>query len=107
MVSTSSLPINYLLTVGGPNNDTIVPSSYATTAKAVGLDIIAWSFERSGPISQVAASEDYYYTTFASALHTDGQAYNIIDIMAREIGLLGLFSDWSSTVTYYANCFDL
>lgn len=100
-------PINYLLTVGGPNNDTIVPSSYATTAKEVGLDVIAWSFERSGPLSQVAANDDYYYASIAPITYYDGQAYNVIDVLAQEVGIIGLFSDWSSTVTYYANCFDL
>lgn len=100
-------PINYLLTVGGPNNDTIIPSSYATTANKVGLDIIAWSFERSGPLSLVAANDEYYYSSIAPVTYYDGQAYTVIDVLAREIGIIGLFSDWSSTVTYYANCFDL
>ncbi|KAK5061562.1 hypothetical protein LTR84_008106 [Exophiala bonariae] len=106
-VSVVAPPINYLLTVGGPNNDTIVPSSYAITAKEVGLDVIAWSFERSGPLSKVAANEDYYYASIAPITYYDGQAYNVIDVLAQEVGIIGLFSDWSSTVTYYANCFDL
>jgi len=84
-----------------------VPSSYATTAKAAGLDIIAWSFERSGPLDRVEAREDYYYSTFAQAVSYDGQLYEILDILANEIGIVGMFSDWSATVTYFANCFDL
>lgn len=100
-------PINYLLEVGGPDNKTIVPSSYATTAIAAGLDIIAWSFERSGPLTKVRADEEYYYSSFAEAISYDGQAFEVIDVLAREIGIKGLFTDWSSTVTYYANCFDL
>lgn len=100
-------PINYLLEVGGPDNKTIVPSSYATTAIAAGLDIIAWSFERSGPLTKVRANDEYYYSSFASAVSYDGQAFEVIDVLAREIGIKGLFTDWSSTVTYYANCFDL
>jgi len=100
-------PFNYLLTYGDSNNDTIVPSSYATTAKAAGLDIIAWSFERSGPLDRVAATEDYYYSTFAEAVSYDGQLYEILDILANDIGIVGLFSDWSATVGYFANCFGL
>ncbi|KIX09558.1 uncharacterized protein Z518_00638 [Rhinocladiella mackenziei CBS 650.93] len=106
-VNIISPPINYLMTVGGPNNDTIVPSIYATTAKEAGLEIIAWSFERSGPLTQVAANEDYYYSSVASAVHYDGQMYEILHLMAQDIGIKGMFSDWSSTVTYYANCFGL
>jgi glycerophosphoryl diester phosphodiesterase len=100
-------PFNYLMSVGGPNNDTIVPSIYATTAKAAGLDIITWSFERSGPLTQVAANDDYYYGSVLSAVHEDGQMYEILDLMGREIGVLGMFADWSATPTYYANCFGL
>ncbi|KEF61088.1 glycerophosphoryl diester phosphodiesterase [Exophiala aquamarina CBS 119918] len=100
-------PINYLLNIGGPNNDTIIPSSYATTAKAVGLDIIAWTFERSGPLAKVEATEEYYYSSIAPVTHYDGQAYDVLNVLAHEIGIIGMFSDWSSTVTYYANCFDL
>jgi glycerophosphoryl diester phosphodiesterase len=61
-------PINYLFVATGENNETIVPSSYATAAKAAGLDIITWTAERSGPLTDVAASEDYYFSTFSDAV---------------------------------------
>ena len=97
-VNIISPPINYLLTYGDATNSTIVPSSYATTAKAAGLDIIAWSFERSGPLDKVEANDDYYYDTINMATHYDGQLYEILDILANDIGIVGLFSDWSATV---------
>jgi glycerophosphoryl diester phosphodiesterase len=25
-------------------------------------------------------------------------------VLARHVGILGIFSDWPATVTYYANC---
>lgn len=100
-------PINYLLTTTGEDNQTIVPSSYAVTAKAAGLDIITWTAERSGPLTNVKASEDYYFSTFADAVHTDGQFYEILDILAQEIGVVGVFSDWSSSVSYYGSCMGL
>ena len=28
----------------------------------------------------------------------------MLDVLARKVGILGIFSDWSGTVTYYANC---
>jgi len=103
-VNIISPPINYLLAVSA-DNKTIIPSPYAIAAKKAGLDIIAWTFERSGPLAQVAANQDYYYTSFASAIRYDGQLYNVLDILANQIGIKGLFSDWSATVTYFANCF--
>ena len=99
-------PFNYLITVGGANNDTLVPSDYATAAVAAGLSIITWSFERSGPLADVAPDEDYYYSTFASAIQTDGQEFHVLDVLAS-IPVTAMFSDWSSTVGYFANCFGL
>lgn len=94
-----------LLTVDGNNH--IVPSEYANTAKAAGLDIITWSLERSGPLARVNATGDYYYATFGSAIDNDGDLYTVIDVLAQHVGVIGLFSDWPATVTYYANCFSL
>ncbi|KAF1999758.1 glycerophosphoryl diester phosphodiesterase [Amniculicola lignicola CBS 123094] len=100
-------PFNYLLTAGGPQNQSIVPSSYAIAATAAGLDIITWSFERSGPLTEVKATGEYYYSSFADAVHTDGQFYEVLDILVKDVGIKAMFSDWSATVTYYANCFGL
>lgn len=100
-------PMQYLLTVGGPNNNTIIPSAYAVGATAAGLDIFTWTIERSGPLTRVNATNDFYYSTIASATRTDGQLYEILDVLARQVGIKGIFTDWSATVTYYANCFGL
>lgn len=100
-------PYNYLLAIGGPNNDTIVPSVYATTAKEAGLDIISWSFERSGPLDNVLADDDYYWNMIAPIISYDGQAYEALDVLGSQIGIVGMFSDWSATVSYYANCMGL
>lgn len=96
----------YLLTTTA-DNKTIIPSDYAKMAKASGLDIIPWTFERSGPLANVAASDEYYYTDIAGAIHYDGQLYDVLDVLGRQIGIRGIFSDWAATVTYYANCFGL
>jgi glycerophosphoryl diester phosphodiesterase len=104
-VNIISPPFPYLLTLGGPNNTTIVPSSYAMAAKAAGLDIITWTFERSGPLAGVAADMDYYYMSISSATKTDGQLYEILDVLGSQIGIKAIFTDWAATVTYYANCF--
>ena len=106
-VNIISPPFGYLLDIGGPNNDTLVPSSYAVAAQAAGLDIIAWSFERSGPLATVNARMEYYYSRVAPLIHSDGQMYEVLDLLANEIGIVGLFSDWASTVAYFADCFGL
>jgi glycerophosphoryl diester phosphodiesterase len=100
-------PTPYLLAYGDATNSTIVPSEYAITAKAAGLDIIAWSYERSPPLKISGENEDYYYFTVADAIKYDGQLYEILNILANDIGIVGLFSDWASTTTYFANCFGL
>ena len=106
-VNIISPPFNYLLTTSGADNQTIVPSSYATAAKAAGLRIVAWSFERSGPLADVTADDDYYYSTYNQAIHTDGQLFEVLDILAQQVGVSAMFSDWSATVSYYANCMGL
>ncbi|ORY02836.1 PLC-like phosphodiesterase [Clohesyomyces aquaticus] len=100
-----SIPM--LLSPGGPDNKNIVPSAYAKAVKAAGLDIIAWTFERSGPLATVKSRGEYYFESIANITHYDGQYYEALDVLANQIGIKGLFSDWSATVTYFANCFDL
>jgi glycerophosphoryl diester phosphodiesterase len=82
----------------------IVPSAYATAAKTAGLDIITWTLERSGPLK---GTTDFYYQSIASTIERDGDMLVYLDVLAQDVGILGIFSDWPATVTYYANCMDL
>lgn len=82
----------------------IIPSKYAKTAKALGLDIITWTFERSGLLKDGGG---WYYQTITEATNNDGDAMKLLDVLAKEVGVLGVFSDWPATVTYYANCMKL
>lgn len=100
-------PFNYLIQQAGPDNQSIVPAPYAIAAKAAGLDIITWTFERSGPLDQVKAADQYYYSSIFDAVHTDGQVYEVLDILVQQVGIKAIFTDWAATVTYYANCFGL
>jgi glycerophosphoryl diester phosphodiesterase len=95
-------PLPYLVALD--KNNEYVPSDYAKTAKKLGLDIITWSLERSGPIAQAAKAGDYYYSTVLAGTHKDSDILKLVDVLARQVGVLGIFSDWSATVTYYANC---
>jgi glycerophosphoryl diester phosphodiesterase len=103
-------PMYALLTVDGGR---IVPSQYARNAKAARLKIITWTLERSGRIVEEVlptngtASPSFYYQTTLDALHNDGDILVTLDVLAKQVGILGIFSDWSATVSFYANCMGL
>ena len=79
----------------------IVPSDYAKNAKAAGLKMIAWSLERSGPLN---TGGGWYYQSISLAINNDGDMYTVIDVLAKDVGVIGIFTDWPATVTYYDNC---
>ncbi|WP_434953378.1 glycerophosphodiester phosphodiesterase family protein [Shewanella sp. HL-SH4] len=85
-------------------NKAIVPSEYAKAATAAGLKIIAWSLERSGQLSQGGGG--WYYQSIADAIDNEGDTFELLDVLAKDVGVIGVFSDWPATVTYYANCMD-
>lgn len=45
-----------------------------------------------------------YYQGIDPAIKTEGDMMQVIDVLAREVGVLGIFSDWPATTTFYANC---
>jgi glycerophosphoryl diester phosphodiesterase len=97
-------PIFALLATDAKNK--IVPSEYALMAKQAGLDIIAWSIERSGPLNDIK-NNPFYYSSVLAAVNNEGDIYNVIDVLAQDVGVIGIFSDWPATTTYYANCMGL
>jgi glycerophosphoryl diester phosphodiesterase len=82
-------------------NHKIVPSEYALAAKGAGLDIITWTLERSGLLS---SGGGYYYQSATDAIRGEGDTFVMLDVLAQQVGIRGIFSDWPATVTYYANC---
>ena len=96
-------PLWMLVTVG--DNNAIVPSEYAKAASAAGLKIIAWSLERSGPLSQGGGG--WYYQSIADVIDNEGDTFELLDVLAKDVGVMGVFSDWPATVTYYANCMNM
>ena len=94
-------PMYMLLALDG---DEIVPSVYANAAKAAGLDIITWTLERSGFLKDGGG---FYYQSVTDVINNDGDAYVVLDVLAKDVGILGIFSDWPATVTYYGNCMRL
>ncbi len=92
-------PIWVMLTLN--DNKEIVPSEYAKAAKAAGLDLIAWSLERDGPLNKGGA---FYHQSVKAAIDRDGDTLTVLDVLAKQVGVRGMFSDWPGTTTFYASC---
>jgi glycerophosphoryl diester phosphodiesterase len=94
-------PIWVLLTL---EDGKITPSTYALKAREAGIKTIAWSLERSGPLQNGGG---WYYRSISDAIKNDGAMYQVVDVLAQEVGVAGIFSDWPATVSYYASCMGL
>jgi glycerophosphoryl diester phosphodiesterase len=92
-------PLWALVTLDDENN--IVPSTYAQTCQANGLQIITWTLERSGTLTDGGG---WYYQSITDAADNSGDTYELLDVLAQDVGVIGVFSDWPATVTFYANC---
>ncbi|SDD79879.1 glycerophosphodiester phosphodiesterase family protein [Ruegeria marina] len=79
----------------------MVPSAYAREAKAAGLKIITWTLERSGPL---ANGGGWYFQSVKDVTNNDGDYFALLDVLAQEVGIEAMFSDWPATTTYYASC---
>ena len=49
----------------------------------------------------------YYFDPEGRAIRKDSDMYKALDVLARQVRIVGIFSDWPATVTYYANCMGL
>ena len=92
-------PIWALLALNDKNE--IVPSAYAKAAKAAGLDLIGWSLERDGPLHKGGG---FYHKSIRSVVDRDGDTLTVLDVLAKQVGVRGMFSDWPATTTFYAGC---
>jgi glycerophosphoryl diester phosphodiesterase len=95
-----------LLAVDGSGH--IVPSTLATNLKNLGFQIITWTFERAD-LRQGASKAGFYFDFDPNgvAIKKDSDMYKALDVLAKQVGISGIFSDWPATVTYYANCMNL
>ncbi|MGY5452803.1 glycerophosphodiester phosphodiesterase family protein [Agarivorans sp. MS3-6] len=64
-------------------NGVVVASDYAKQLKAEGLDLITWTIERR---------------------YTDYPEFEVLNVLKKELELVGVFSDWPATVTFFDNC---
>ena len=99
-------PMPALLDVNA--SDRVVPSQYAIDIRNAGFKIIAWTFERSDLRKGASQAGFYYYfDPEGRAIRKDSDMYKALDVLARQVKIVGIFSDWPATVTYYANCMNL
>nr|WP_090027042.1 glycerophosphodiester phosphodiesterase family protein [Lutimaribacter saemankumensis] len=92
-------PMWMLLTLDEADN--MVASELALAAQEAGLGIITWTLERSGPLT---TGGGWYFQSVKDATDTDGDYFTILHALREEAGVVGVFSDWPATVTFYANC---
>lgn len=95
-------PMWMLLDLDGSNN--MVASNYANYAKDQGFDIITWTLERSGPLQ---SGGGWYYQSVSDVISVDGDQYELLNALQNEVGIVGIFSDWPATTTFFANCMNL
>jgi glycerophosphoryl diester phosphodiesterase len=95
-------PIYMMLALNAQGD--IVASDYAKAAKAAGLDLIGWSLERDGPLDRGGG---FYHSSVKKAIDRDGDTLTVLDVLAKQVGVRGMFSDWPATTTFYASCMGL
>jgi len=95
-----------VLVKAGAHGQHLTPSAYAERARQAGFDLISWTTERSGRIVEdvLEGGDTFYYQNALDALTNDGDILHTIDVLAQDVGIIGLFSDWPATTTFYANC---
>jgi glycerophosphoryl diester phosphodiesterase len=83
----------------------IVPSRAALDARAAGLQLVAWTVERSGTLG--TGTNGWYYQTVDSAIQREGDVFEVLHVLSSQAHVRAVFSDWPATTTYYANCVGL
>ena len=76
--------------------------------RSLGFDLISWSFERVDLRRGAAGAGSYYdFDPTGAAIKKDSDMYKALDVLAKDVKLIGMFSDWPATVSYYASCMGL
>lgn len=83
------------------NQGMIVPSAYARAARRSGFALIGWTLERSG---NLADGGGYYFQSVRRAIQGPADYLRLLHVLAEDVGVVGVFSDWPATVSHYAGC---
>lgn len=79
----------------------IRPSIYAKQATEAGLNLIAWTVERSGSLHDGGG---WYYQSIADITTDAHVVLQLLEVLKHDIGVKAVFSDWPATTTYFAHC---
>ena len=83
-------------------------STDTASAKEHGLGIITWTLERTGP-----GLAGWYWQSVTESVaaldpkEVEGYRLALLHVLSQDVGVLGVFSDWPATTTFYANCMGL
>ena len=100
-VRTIAPPLWMLL---GTSDGMLTASAYARNAQQAGLNLIAWTLERSGDMSNGGG---WYYQTVKGAISGRPDMLRALHSLQTDAGVQGVFSDWPGTTTIYANCLEV
>ena len=92
-------PIWMLITLD--DDARIVPSAYALAARKADLRLLAWSLERSVDVKDGGG---WYYQSIRSAFDDEADQLKVLDVLAGQVGVEGVFSDWPATTTWFSHC---
>ena len=109
MTELAEMGVNYIappmwMLVTLDASGAMVPSVYAEKATEAGLGLITWTLERSGPLGDGGG---WYFQSVTEAVENAGAYFEILDVLAQDVEVAGVFSDWPATTTFYANCMGL
>ena len=48
--------------------------------------------------------KNWLYGNIATIMDKPGRMLEVLDVLAQQVGVRGIFSDWPGTITYYNNC---
>ncbi|KAL7506530.1 hypothetical protein ACHAXN_003808 [Cyclotella atomus] len=98
-------PALWMLVESDPSSELgMKQSDYASSAQEHGLDIIAWTLERSPP--GLTGEDVWYWQSLQNNTLDDGDKFGLLWTLYWS-GVIGVFSDWPATVTYFANCLEI
>ena len=69
----------------------LIPSTAATKAKKAGFELVGWTMEHDDDVPDENGDD----------------VYDLMDVLANDVGVKGVFSDWVGTTSYYASCMGL
>lgn len=98
-------PALWMLVESDPSSELgMKQSDYAASAQEHGLQLIAWTLERSPP--GLTGEDVWYWQSLQNNTLDDGDKFGLLWTLYWS-GVIGVFSDWPATVTYFANCLEI